>query len=100
MMRLDDLGKAPVCNHRADRGIFIGGFCLPLCARCTGILLSALAGYAILFLGEMSQHPDIGLLLLLPTVIDAILEYFYGRESTNTVRLITGILAGIGSALL
>lgn len=37
------LGKEPLCNHRPDRGIYIGSFCLPLCARCTGILTGAVA---------------------------------------------------------
>lgn len=100
MIRFDDLGKAPVCNHRTDRGIFIGGICLPLCARCTGILLGALAGYVMLLSGLTTKSVLIGLVMILPTSIDALLEYLCGRESTNLMRLLTGMIAGVGSALL
>lgn len=42
-MQFKEFGKVPLCNHRADRGIYIHGFCLPLCARCTGLLLGSTA---------------------------------------------------------
>lgn len=97
------LGKEPLCNHRPDRGLYIGGFCLPLCARCTGILAGAVA--AALLRRVLSIETSsigvlaLGLLLIAPTGIDGIIEYQFGIESNNPRRLITGTLAGIGCVI-
>lgn len=97
------IGYEPLCNHRPDRGIYIHGFCLPLCARCTGILTGAIVASVIrLVIG--AQTGSIGILLLglamiAPTGIDGLIEYAFGVESTNPRRLITGLLAGVGCVI-
>lgn len=95
-------GREPLCNHRADRGLYIGSFCLPLCARCTGILTGAVA-FALLRLIMGWQGGlrclVIGLMLIAPTGIDGVIEYWFGVESTNRRRLITGLMAGVGCVL-
>lgn len=104
----EDFGKKPLCNHRADRGIYIHGFCLPLCSRCTGLLAGSNAGAAALHLmgraGKSSIRPAVGLgigtAMLVPTAIDGTAEYFAGKESNNRRRLLTGLLAGAGCAVI
>lgn len=97
-------GRVPLCNHRAERGIFIGGFCLPLCARCTGIVLGAAAGLVGLWIGKVHGLRPVFLLpaflLMLPTAADGGLEYGFGEESNNRRRFWTGILCGIGCAMI
>lgn len=95
-----DFGRVPLCNHRADRGIFIHGFCLPLCARCTGILAGAVIGTIIIRMGGLRLPAVPGILLIIPTAIDGAVEYLAGIESNNPRRLITGFLAGFGCAIV
>lgn len=83
-MKFKYLGKVPLCNNRADRGIYIHGFCLPLCARCTGILAGSIAGTIILKAGKkkLSQVTGLaGVAMLVPTAVDGVVEYVYGRSS-------------------
>lgn len=100
---LENFGKEPLCNHRPDRGLYIGSFCLPLCARCTGILIGAVV-FALLRLAYGWQggwmHLLVGALLIAPTGIDGIVEYWFGVESNNPRRLVTGLLAGVGCVLV
>lgn len=101
-------GREPLCNHRPDRGLYIGTFCLPLCARCTGILIGAvgasLVHWVLARLCGLSAVPAyvlvLGLVMIAPTGIDGFVEYLFGVESNNRRRMITGLLAGVGCALV
>lgn len=95
-----DFGRVPLCNHRADRGIFIHGFCLPLCARCTGILAGAVIGAIVIAFSGIHLSVVPGILLMIPTAADGAVEYLAGLESNNPRRLITGFPAGIGCAIV
>lgn len=101
---LRDFGHVPLCNHRADRGIFIGSFCLPLCARCTGIVCGAAGGMLGMWLLQIHMSLKMlllaGIFLMIPTAIDGIRQYRFGIESTNRRRLLTGILCGVGCAFM
>lgn len=68
---------------------------MPLCARCTGILVGYLAG---IILGIFNYRTNIigAILLIVPTGIDGFGQYMGKWKSTNTRRFITGVLAGIG----
>lgn len=97
---MEDFGRVPLCNHRPDRGIYIRGFCLPLCARCTGILTGAVGGTIAAVLTQWRFPVLLGIVLMLPTAVDGVMEYRAGRESNNTRRLVTGLLAGIGCVVV
>lgn len=102
----EDFGKVPL--YRADRGIYIYGFCLPLCARCTGLLAGSIAGTAALHLLKSKSDKNgnpvaallIGSAMLVPTAVDGAVEYYAVEESNNRRRLITGLIAGIGCAFV
>lgn len=104
----DAWGREPLCNHRADRGLYVGSFCLPLCARCTGILTGAVGAsivhWVLARLCGLSAVPAYvlvpGLVMIAPTGIDGFVEYLFGVESNNRRRMITGLLAGVGCALV
>lgn len=89
------LGKYPICNGKKHRGIFIGEFCLPLCSRCTAIVLSFVTFY---FLLGPPRHIWLYALLLIPTLIDGLLQYGLKLESTNIRRILFGFFCGIGLA--
>lgn len=92
----EDFGVRPICNRKKHRGIHIGKFCLPLCARCTGLIV----GYAIGLATKLSISTMLGLLCLTPTGIDGIMQYGFGFESTNPRRFITGFMGGFGLGIV
>ena len=68
---------------------------MPLCARCFGVLLGNLTMPLFLFdivhLGWLLTA-----LFILPGYIDGITQFLFKRKSNNTLRLISGILMGVG----
>ena len=84
------------CHQLAHRSYFYNGKQFPICARCTGIFTGYLIGIAFAIIwGHLSLM--VSLLLILPLAIDGSLQYITKRESTNNRRLVTGILAGVGT---
>ena len=87
-----------MCNLRPERAFRVGEFVLPLCARCTGILLGALASQATL-LAAAATMPlafESRVLLLLPMALDWLGQRVGVASSTNSRRVLTGFLCGIG----
>lgn len=87
------------CHRRKDRSIWFFGLERIFCSRCLGILIGGIVGLACVF-----YQYRIGLLwavlLLLPLILDGLLQAFRYRESNNIIRLITGFLFGIGLQFL
>jgi len=92
-----------LCHQLPERSYFAGGFQLPVCARDTGIYLGFVASLLVLWLLHRHQRPSAlprwPVLVLLGVFIgsmafDGISSYAGLRETTNTLRLITGLLTG------
>ena len=81
------------CHQMPERSFFIGDYQLPLCARCTGIVIGHAAGIAVSFFCRVSF---LSLLGTVPLMIDGLTQKVTSYESTNPRRLITGILYGFG----
>lgn len=88
-------GKYPLCNGKLHRGIVIGSFCFPLCARCTAIISSLVFYYCIV---PFQPNIILSLFLIIPTLIDGLLQYGFHIESTNFRRISFGLPSGIGIA--
>lgn len=92
-------GKACGCHQRSDRSFHIKDIQFPFCARCTGLIIGEFLFAPILLLMDFDwiimAVSFIGIM-----AIDGSLQYFNILESTNSRRLITGILGGIGYMLL
>jgi uncharacterized membrane protein len=88
-----------VCHRLPERSFFYRGKQFPICARCTGILLGYLIGilYAVIY-GRIAFY--ISILLLIPLTIDGSVQLAGKWKSTNRRRLLTGILAGVGTIFL
>ena len=88
-----------ICHRKPERSFFIKGHQFPVCARCTGFY----AGL-IVYLTYYYTHPHdynltilfISMILMVPVAVDGLTQYFGKRESTNTLRFITGFIGGIG----
>lgn len=87
------------CHRKKNRSIKIGSYTLPLCARCSGVLL----GYLFLplfFVFSSILKIVIIPILILPLLIDGFTQKWQWRESNNFLRLTTGILFGVGQCVL
>lgn len=107
-----DRAAYAVCHRIGDHSFFIAGRQLPLCARCSGTYLGALAGLIMLGLrgkggaGRFPARPYLlvlGLFMLgwaldgLNSVLALVnLPHLY--EPSNRLRLVTGALEGVAVA--
>jgi uncharacterized membrane protein len=93
-MKLMKLGEKTGCHQRPDRSFFIQGYQLPVCARCTGVILGYLLSIpGFLYFGYCRLAAGFGCIILF---VDWLLQALKIKESTNRRRLITGILGGFG----
>lgn len=95
-MRLLDIVP---CHRMKSRSITIKGYTLPLCARCTGILLGYLF-FPFLLIAGIHLSLWLGLLLNVPMVLDGWTQKRKYRMSNNVLRVITGIMSGLGQSVL
>ena len=97
--RIGLIGEMPICNLNIERAFFIGNFCFPLCVRCSAIVLGVLLTVVLIQLFKIKLKGKffvVWILLIAPCLIDGIMQYGFGVESTNLRRLITGLLSGVG----
>ncbi len=74
---------------------------MPICARCTAIYIGLLAGIlAFLLLPRLKEVAARWLLGIaaLPMLIDGLTQLAKLRESTNSLRVETGLVVGIAFA--
>lgn len=64
---------------------------MPLCARCTGLVLGQLLALPLLWVLPPSPFAALG---ILPLAADGLTQEFGGRRSNNRLRFATGLLAG------
>ncbi|MDO4355851.1 MAG: DUF2085 domain-containing protein [Clostridia bacterium] len=81
------------CHCRSDRSFHFRGKRFPICARCTGECV----GIMVAPLVNGIWHTSVFLcgILMLPMIIDGLLQLHTSYESTNFRRCITGMLFGI-----
>jgi len=87
-----------ICHQRPDRTLWVMGYPMAFCARDTGL-------YGGLWLGMLTfaawRRPRLShrmaLLLVLPLALDGGSQLTGMRQSTNWLRLSTGMLAGLAT---
>ncbi|AAP09126.1 MULTISPECIES: DUF2085 domain-containing protein [Bacillus] len=88
------------CHRRLDRSFFKLQKYIPLCARCTGMLIGILM-FPIYFY----MTPSFLLAIILsffaqiPLLIDGFTQKWKWRNSSNLLRITTGVLSGNGMGL-
>lgn len=98
--RFTYFGHIPFCNKRPERAFSINGFVFPLCCRClcffVGVYITVLSW--LVFEKSFSKRLCVvAVLLILPCLIDGIVQTFTAYESTNLKRSIFGFLCGVGA---
>jgi len=87
-----------LCHQKAERSLFLNGNQMPFCARCTAIFvgLAVGLGFMVFYTIDLDERFFVAIILsLLPIGIDGVGQFFGFWESTNAVRILTGLPAGI-----
>lgn len=94
------LGHIPFCNKKPERAFSVNGFVFPLCCRCLCFSVGAYMAILSWLVFEKNIHKRfwiISILLILPCLIDGMVQTFTAYESTNLKRSILGFLCGVGA---
>jgi len=86
-----------LCHQRAERSFFVNGNQMPFCSRCTAIWLGLAIGLGIMVFYKISLNEKFLFAIILgivPLGIDSVGQHIGFWESTNIVRVITGLLTG------
>ena len=92
-----------ICHRIPERSFFIKGHQFPVCARCTGFYISLILYFIYTYYFYVYYSPLLlifAILLLMPTAIDGLTQLFEYRTSNNILRLITGLMGGIGLGII
>lgn len=87
------------CHRLPSRSLHICGKQFPVCTRCMAILLGYLA-IPVLLSGNFYSPLYLGVLLNVPMLVDGYTQLKKWRESNNLLRFVTGLLSGIGQAMV
>lgn len=95
--------KFVFCHRIPERTLKIRNFYFPVCARCTGIYIGYFAFFIFFLLFYVQSSYTmifIAFGMMIPTFLDGITQFFGFRESNNTLRFSTGLIAGVGLGIL
>lgn len=98
--RLMEYGDRFGCHQKPERSFFVKGYQLPICARCLGVYIGyilALPTYLVFGFRNLRGWAFLGCDCML---IDWVLQAYQVKKSTNTRRLVTGIMGGFGLMVL
>jgi uncharacterized membrane protein len=87
------------CHQIPERSISIFGSPMGLCARCFSFYTAFWITVPISILIKGHKYWRFGIFLIIPLLLDGLTQLLGLRTSTNHIRIITGILAGIGVAI-
>lgn len=91
-----------MCHGRPERCLDLFGAPMPICARCTGIYLGLIAGFAVYWLFRWASEKALrvaAFIALTPLAVDGLTQLTGLRESTNGLRVATGVVAGLAFGL-
>jgi uncharacterized membrane protein len=88
------------CHQIADRSYFLNGNQMPFCSRDLGLFIGLMVGFGIATFISIQINPLLLILGLLPLGLDGGIQLVTEYESTNALRVATGIIAGAALALL
>ncbi len=91
-------GKRLGCHQMPERSFFFKGYQFPVCARCTGVLVSSIAACMVFFRYPLGWQWCIGLCFVM--FLDWFIQWTGIRKSTNIRRLVTGLVGGYGCMTL
>ncbi len=97
-----------LCHQLPERSLFGGAHQLPVCARDTGIYVGFALSILLISLLERRRRPSemppwplivAGVGFVVAMGVDAVTSYAGVRETTNTLRVLTGTMTGFALTL-
>jgi len=92
-----------ICHRIPERTFNIRGHYFPVCARCTGFYIGAFSYFIFVYFFYVQYTATLiilAILMMIPTFLDGFTQFFGSRESNNMLRLLTGLIGGVGLAIL
>ena len=88
---------SPICHQYPTRSLWILNRPFALCSRCFGGYFGLGLGF-LLFRSQYKYYKRLifGIGLLVPGVLDGLIQLWTSYESTNIIRLFTGLSGGLG----
>jgi len=104
-IQLSNLGMFTqfICHRIPERTFKIRGHYFPVCSRCTGFYISAFSYFIFVYFFYVQYTTTLIILaifMLIPTFIDGYTQLIGSRESNNILRLLTGLIGGVGLAII
>jgi uncharacterized membrane protein len=91
-----------LCHGKPERCLYLFQVAMPICARCTGIYAGVLGGLMLFplmpWLREKTMRV-VAFAALAPLGLDGLTQLFGLRESTNPLRVATGVITGLAFGL-
>lgn len=91
-----------ICHGRPERCLELFGAPMPICARCAAIYVGILLGLALFpmmsWLRERVMRV-VAFVALVPLAVDGLTQLAGLRESTNPLRMATGLIVGLAFGL-
>ena len=87
-----------LCHQKLERSFLINGNQMPFCSRCSAIWLGLAIGLGFMVFYKINLDEKFLILIaigIVPIGIDGVGQLFGFWESTNIIRLITGLLIGV-----
>jgi len=91
--------QSPFCHSIPERCFVYNNRHFPICSRCTGILFGGMLSLIFFNIVHLSISFQTGLILVIPMIIDGLLQYLNYFPSNNYRRFLTGLFFGIGTVI-
>jgi uncharacterized membrane protein len=91
-----------LCHGKPERCLELFQVPMPICARCTAIYAGVLGGLALFRLMPRLREKTMRVVAfasLVPLALDGLTQLTGLRESTNELRIATGVIAGLAFGL-
>ncbi len=87
-----------LCHQKAERSLFVNGNEMPFCTRCTAIWLGIAIGLGIMVVFTIELDVKFFVTIIaafVPLGVDGVGQLLGFWESTNVMRILTGLPAGV-----
>jgi uncharacterized membrane protein len=91
-----------MCHGLVRRCLEIFDVPMPICARCVGIYVGLLAGVAFFRIVPLLRERvmrSVAIAAVFPLALDGLTQLAGFRESNNSLRMATGVIAGLAFGL-
>ena len=92
-----------ICHRIPERTFKIRGHYFPVCSRCTGFYIGAFSYFILAYFVYVEYTVyliSIAIIMLIPSFLDGFTQLIGLRLSNNGLRLLTGLIGGIGLAII